>query len=541
MRALLTLGLLLVPQLAAAEDWSAYGGDAGGTRFSELTQIAPDNVGSLEIAWQTRTGDMDLRPDEAMFGALHATPILLPEDAGQSLVLCSAFNRILALDPPTGEERWVFDHAVSQTQPEGKRYNCRGLSYWRDPDAAEGAACVHRIFSGTNDRRLIAVDAVTGEPCAGFGENGMVDVNPMVAESIPEAAVSELQFVSPPTVVGDVVVLGSTNNAKFKKAFAPAGTIRAFDARTGAVRWTFETVPQDPDDPAYAAWSEAGRAATGGANAWSMMSVDEERDLIFIPTASAAPDFFGGERPGDNRYANSLLAIRGATGELVWHFQIVHHDVWDYDLPAQPILTEIERDGERVPVVVQLTKQSLVFVFDRETGEPFFDVVERAVPTDGYPGDPLSPTQPFPVRPPPLSPVGITEQDGWGMTLADKRACQRLIREARHGRMYTPPTEQGTVIFPGPSGGSNWGGGAVDPTRNLLVTNVSRLPFFVRIIPRDKVPPESEGNFMAGMAFGPPGPLAGTDVALEQRPLMAPSFTPCTEPPWATQVAVDLK
>ena len=519
---------------AAASDWMYYGGDAGGGRFSSLAQINRDTVGELELAWSFRTGVMAEHADMSPLVAFHATPVLLPAEAGGHLVVCTPINWIIALDPATGEERWRFDPEIELTRFAG-RFNCRGTTPWRDPEASLGQACAWRLFMGTVDRRIVAIDAASGKPCEDFGEQGIVDVNPHVIAIGPGELDTALQFVSPPAVIDGVLVVGSTNNAKFRNSTAPSGMVRAFDARSGTPRWNFDTLVRVPT-----AKLDATPAHVGGANAWSMLSMDRERGLVFVPTASPSPDFFGVRRPGDNRYANSVIALRAATGEVAWHQQLVHHDVWDYDIPAQPMLVDITRDGQTTPVVIQLTKMGMVFTFHRETGEPFFAIEERPVPQDGMPGEDLSPTQPFPVKPPPLIPQGISPDDAWGFTYRDRRACRKSIESARHGSMYQPPSLQGTVFNPGSSGGMNWGGGAFDPTRNLLITPVSRLAFYVRFVPLADVSPEDAASPMAGFPFGPPGPVSGIDYALQQRPLMSPSFSPCTAPPWSQLVAVDM-
>ena len=255
--------------------------------------------------------------------SFHATPVILPDEAGGHLVVCTPVNWIIALDPATGKERWRFDAQVNVKRA-GARYNCRGIVAWRDPDAALDRACAWRLFMGTTDQRLVSIDARTGKPCVDFGQQGILNIRPMVRAAGPGSAFWGVQFVSPPVVLDGVVILGSTNNAKFRQASAPSGMIRAFDARTGRSRWTFDTLIRTPDGD-YAATP----AHVGGANAWGMLSIDSKRGLVFIPTSSPSPDFFGGRRPGDNRYANSVVALRAATGELVWHQQLVHHDVWD--------------------------------------------------------------------------------------------------------------------------------------------------------------------------------------------------------------------
>ncbi|MEO7386312.1 MAG: PQQ-binding-like beta-propeller repeat protein, partial [Gammaproteobacteria bacterium] len=392
-----------------------------------------------------------------------------------------------------------------------------------------------------NDRRLLAVDAINGRPCTGFGTNGQVDVNPLFAAARPAPADPwGVQFSAPPVVVNGVLVIGHINNMKNQYASAPSGALRAFDARTGAFRWSFDPVPRSEAEPQAGDWTTDSMASTGGANAWSLLSVDEKRDLVFIPTSSASPNWFGGARPGDNRYANSVVALRGRTGEVVWSFQTVHHDVWDWDTPAQPLLVDVPKDGRNVPAVVVLTKQSLVFVLDRDTGKPLFPVEERPVPTDGVAGDVLSKTQPFPVKPPPLMKTRLTPDDAWGLTFWDQNRCRDLIAGARHGDIFTPPSDKGWIMFPGSAGGMNWGSGAFDPSRSLLVTNLSQIGLYLKLVPRGQVPKSDSFDPTRGAPMGPPGIIEGTPWAIEQRILLGPTNMPCTSPPWSTLVGVDL-
>lgn len=544
---LASLLLALPATPAPAADWTHYGGDEGGSHYSGLDQINRDNVGGLKLAWTYQTGEIARHPDRKAFASFHVTPLLLPEAAGGSLVLCTPFNRIVALDPATGRERWSYDPAVD-LGPVGTRYNCRGIAWWEDAQAAPDQACRHRLFMGTTDLRLVAVDARDGKPCAGFGAGGQVDVKPMVvAEAGAKAALigrpanlrhGDVQFTSPPVVTADTVILGSSNNTKFRRNDGPSGMVRAFDARSGALRWTFDPVPRNPGDPQAAGWTAEALAATGAANVWSIMSVDAARGLVFLPTASAAPDFFGGTRPGDNRYANSVVALKAATGEVAWHYQVVHHDVWDIDMPAQPMLVSMPRGGRDVPAVVQLTKMGMIFVFDRETGEPLFPVEERPVPQDGVPGEQLSPTQPFPMAPPPLVTPGLAPEDAFGFTLFDRGRCRDMIAAGRHGGYYNPPSREGTVVFPG-MGVNNWGGGAWDPARHLLVVPVNRAPTLIRLTPAAEVDPAALESPMAGL-MGNPGMLAGTGYVQQFKPLLSPLFSPCNAPPWGELAAVDL-
>ena len=513
--------------------WPTYAGPATGTRYSPLNQINRSNAGDLEIAWTYNTGHLDRAPQFNVLLGFQATPILLPDEAGRHLVLCDPYNRIIALDPATGLERWAFDPEIDLS-PHAGRFNCRGVTYWRDPDAADAEACAHRILLATNDRRLAAVDARNGASCVDFGENGFVDVTPIIQQLRPTSQLLSMQLTSPVAVVNGVIVIGGTA-AKFSDASSTNGAVRAFSARTGEHLWTFDTLIREPEgDPESSAWH------VGGANAWTTFSWENESDLVFIPTASPSPDFYGGKRPGDNLYGNSLVVLRARTGELVWHYQILHHDVWDWDLPTNPILAEITRDGEKVPVVVQLTKQGMVFTFHRYTGEPFFEIEERPVPTDGLPDDELSPTQPFPVRPPPLVRHGVGPDDAWGMTPYDRNKCRESIEAMRYGPIYTPPSTKGTLMMPSVAGGMNWGGGAFDPDSDILVTPVSETPSWIKLVPNEELDPEVAGAPGSGLPMGPPGFIDGTDYGLQQGVLFSPFMTPCTAPPWGKLVAVDM-
>ncbi len=531
--------LLSAAQVASGgdrDDWQHYGGGPGGSHYSSLTQINRGNVGGLQLAWSYRTGDLERYPEHRPLAALNVTPILVPRAAGESLVLCSAMNRVIALDPATGKERWVYDPQI-ELGPVGNKFLCRGVAYWEDPAATAGATCKHRIFTGTKDLRLIALDAVTGRPCAGFGAGGTVDVRPDIYDDARSLNEGDVQFSAPPVTVADLVVIGASDNTKFWRTDSPRGEVRAFDARTGALRWKFDPLPHDAPEPGLLGWTRDALAQTGGGNVWSMMSVDPARGLVFLPTATAAPNNFGGLRPGDNRYANSVVAVRATDGSVAWHFQVVHHDVWDLDLPAQPILVDLERDGRKVPVVIQLTKQGLIFVLHRETGVPVFPVEERPVPTDGVPGEVLSPTQPFPLRPAPVGATQSTADDAWGFTAFDRAACRRQLASFGRTGLYEPPSLDGTLLM---ASANNWGGAAYDPERSLLVLPVSQVPIFLRLKRTADVTPEELNQPRLG-PIGPPKPMAGTPYAFQFGPVLSPLFSPCTPPPWGELLAIDLK
>jgi len=509
-----------------ASEWPSYGNDAGGTRYAPLARITPRNVARLDVAWTHRTGDAsDGRGGVPSTSAFEATPILVDG----TLVVCSPFNRVVALDPVTGAVRWRFDPRIPLDGRYANQLVCRGVSTWLDAAAPAGAACRRRILTATNDARLFALDAATGAPCADFGRGGEVDLNPAAGE---QRWRGEYQVTSPPAVVGDLVVVGSAvgDNQRWD---APSGVVRAFDARTGAERWAFDLAPpgfrRTPENT-----SAAGHAL-GTPNAWAPFAVDEARGLVFVPTGNPMLDYYRGDNPEMDYYGSSVLALRGATGEVVWRFQTVHHDVWDYDVPAQPTLVTLMREGAPVPAVVQATKMGLLFVLHRETGEPLFPVEERPVPTDGVPGERLSPTQPFPVRPPPLSLHHLRPDDAWGVVLLDRLACRRRIESMRHGSIYEPPSLQGTLVLPGNAGGSNWGGVAVHPERRIAYANVMNLAFVVRLLPRDEFERTERPNSRVELS-----PQKGTPYGLYREPFLSPLLLPCTKPPWGKLAAVDL-
>src|SRR5579871_5116758 len=509
----LLLACIVVRPLRA---WEYWGGDAGGTRFSSLAQITPANVNNLVRAWEFHTGDLTTRPEAAMARSkFESTPLFVENN----LIFCTPFNEVIALDPGTGLQKWRFDPKISTAQRPANRFNCRGVAYWVDPQAMSGAVCRSRIFTATNDVRIIALDARTGEPCDGFGEHGEVKVDVGIRLLWP----GEFQFTSAPVVSRGVIVVGSSI-ADNVRVDAPLGTVRAFDARTGRPRWTWDPL-------------EHGGIEAGHANVWAPLSADEERGLVFLPTGSPSPDFFGGKRPGNDEHANSVVALKVETGELAWAFQTVHHDVWDYDLPAQPTLARLDTGQGMRDVVIQPTKQGFVFVLDRDTGKPVWPVEERAVPQGSVEGEKLSLTQPFPTHVPDLMPQKFSiADDTFKLPLGIRDpSCDSLLRGLRYDGLYTPPSLQGTLVFPMTGGGVNWGGAAFDPLNQILYANTSYGVDVIKLMPAS----EAENYTAApGVDFGPQhgAPFAMTRVVARSRF----GFF-CNEPPWGTLVAADLK
>ncbi len=506
--------------------WAHYGGDAGGNRYSNSDSIKSENVRELKIAWEYKTGDLGRPEKTVQRSASEGTPILVDD----ALIFCTPYNEIIALDPATGDEKWRYDPQINLDMEPANQFVCRGVAHWRDRSAPRDEDCASRIFMGTNDGRVISVDAISGDLCAGFGDGGIIKVDPGLDLLWP----GEFQFTSPPVVLNDIVIVGSSisDNAR---VIAPKGAVRAYDARTGASKWIFDPIPRSADEDNIDDWKGQSLPVEGHANVWAPMSVDEARGLVFLPTSSPSPDFYGGLRPGDNRYANSVVALNGETGAVVWSFQIVHHDVWDYDVPAQPGLYSVWRDGERHDVVAQVTKTGLVFVLDRDTGEPFLPIEERAVPQGGATGEVLSPTQPFPMLTPPVVPNTLSADDAFGVTLWDKNACVKAIKNSRAKGLYTPPSEQGTLLYPANSGGANWGSAAFDPARNLLVVNMSNIVHHVQLIPADEVA-EVEKVFHDSEV----SPQKGAPFGMKREVFLSPLGLPCNTPPWGVIAGVDL-
>jgi quinoprotein glucose dehydrogenase len=507
--------------------WPEYGGDKGGLRYSPLTQITRDNVDRLRVAWTYRHGDFSNGGETDTKTSLSVTPIV----ADDQLVLCTPFSRVIAIDPETGAERWTFDPEVQNRKIEGPYTRvCRGVAYWGGDSAPSEGRCATRIFAGTLDSELVALDAKTGEPCADFGRNGRVDLR----EGIGPAPAWETYPTSPPIVVRDVVVVGALV-ADNLRVDAPSGVVRGFDVRTGALRWAWDPVPPGWEDRFPKPGS--GRYQPGTPNVWAILSADDERGLVFVPTGNAAPDIFGGLREGLDYYASSTVALDAETGEVAWRFQTVHHDVWDYDVPSQPVLFQLPGVGGGAPAVAQATKMGHLFLLHRETGEPLYPVEERPVPQGAVPGETLSPTQPFPTHPAPLHPTALSQDDAYGFTPIDRRDCAAKIRAHRYDGIFTPPSVEGSIQFPSSAGGPNWGSVSIDPVSQTLYVNQMHMAQIVWLLPRETYDAEADPSVHFPLEYYP---QQGTPYGVKRSVLLSKWGAPCNPTPWGTLTAVDL-
>jgi quinoprotein glucose dehydrogenase len=514
---------------APRADWATNGAE-GGTHYSALDEISPANVDSLQVAWVFRTGDVSdgAADSSGPATAFEATPLMLDG----TLYIATPSARVIALDPERGTPRWTYDAHLDRASLAHNEVTTRGVSAWVDSARASSMPCRTRIFVATFDARLIALDGRTGAPCTDFGTAGTIDLHAGVRGA--DRLAYEYHVTSPPAVIDDLVIIGSSIFDNLH-AQAPSGLVRAFDARTGALRWGWEPLRDAPAPDTDSAARTGERFRSGAGNAWGLFAVDLQRDLVFIPTGSPSPDHFGGMRPGPNANANSIVALRGSTGKLVWSFQLVHHDLWDYDAAAQPVLTTVERDGISTAVVMQASKTGAVFVLDRDTGVPVFPVTERGVPASDVAGEHASATQPFPSTPA-VVPQGLRPSDAWGLTAVDRNWCARRIRSLRSDGIFTPPSLGGSIEFPGFLGGVNWGGIGVDRPRGIAIMNTIRVATVVTLLPPDSI----DADARAASSDAAVARQDGAPYGSRRELLRSPLGLPCNAPPWGTIVAIDL-
>jgi quinoprotein glucose dehydrogenase len=499
------LACLLLAEISFAQEWPYYGGDAGGMKYSPLAQINRSNVRQLQVAWTYHTGDLSDGTKYPVLSAFECTPLVVDG----VMYLTTPFSRVIALEAETGKERWAFDPELDKSKPNNLFIN-RGVAFAR-------MGKEERIFLGTLEGRLFALDALDGQPVKGFGKGGFIDLRAGVADKFPNR---HYGMTSPPVVYKNLVICGSL--VADGESQGPSGDVRAFDTRTGKLVWTFHVVPR-PGEFGHDTWEKDSWIDRGGANVWSMMSLDETRGIVYLPTTSPSPDRYGGERKGKNLFGNSLVALDARTGKRLWHYQIIHHDLWDWDLPAQPNLFTLRLHGRNIPAVAQITKMGFLFVFDRVSGKPLFDIEERPVPPSNVPGESAWPTQPFPSIPP-IARQSFTRDELTNVTPESRKECLGIIENATLGAMYQPQGMETTVIFPGTNGGPNWGGASYDPRTNHLFVNSMDAGQVLRMLPAP------EGS---RVAYRPRG--------IPQGRFWDSNQLPCQKPPWGTLSSVDLQ
>lgn len=507
----LSVAALILMKVTDSGTWPCYGRDNGGERYVQAQQITKGNVNSLRPIWTFHTHDLSDGINKP-FSAFECTPIFDDD----SLYIVSPFNRVFSLDPDTGEPHWTYDPEITKTKPEATEpFACRGLASWLDPNTG-----ARRIFLSTYDGRLIALDSKTGQPISTFGQAGTVDLR----KGIGTRYLKYFHETSPVTVIGHLVVVGSSILDNLAVDM-PSGVVRAYDALSGKLVWSWDPCANFPplpklSNPAEAAYLKG--AKTGAGNAWAPISADAKEDLVFVPTGSASPDYFGGYRPGNDADADSVVALRASTGKKVWAFQTVHHDLWDYDVPAEPILGSVA--GQ--PAVIVMTKMGYVFVLNRLTGKPILPIKETKVPTDGVPGESYAETQPVPVLPRPLVPTTFKL---WALQSDFMVDLKLKLYGKKIGPIFTPVGTSGTVELPGTLGGCNWSGGSFDPTSTTLYVNTNNMANLATLVPR------KEADFYTDISM-----QLGTPYGLQMEPILNPGQVPATTPPWGVLHAIDL-
>jgi quinoprotein glucose dehydrogenase len=513
------------------QEWRVYGADNSASHYSPVADIDRSDVGRLRLVWEWKTGEDALAAYGTRPGMFENTPLMIDN----VLYLSTPYNRVVALDAESGAERWSYDPKAYEAgqPPNGTGFVHRGVAAWRDGDRL-------RIFMNSRTR-LICLDAKTGLPVESFGDRGIVDLTRGLRWEVDPTRYTN---TSPPVVYKDLVILGNGVGDRLMYKNDPPGDVRAFDARTGRQVWVFHTTPTSASDPAAATWGNDSWKFTGHTNVWAPFSVDDARGLVYLPVSTPSNDYYGVRRPGDNLFAESIVCLDAATGRRKWHFQVAHHGLWDYDPPAAPVLTAATVDGTRVDAVVLLTKQGFAFTFDRVTGKPVWPIEERPVPPSDVPGETASPTQPFPTRPGPISPQGVTLDDAFDLTPELRAHAQDALKRYRLGPLYTPPSLQGTLQRPGVIGGANWGGAAYDPNSGLLYVKTSNNPAVVRIVAVDRSRPNPRANEVDADFIGDlSGPTsfvpraAGTGA--EAGGARGASL-PLLKPPYGELVAIDL-
>jgi quinoprotein glucose dehydrogenase len=504
------------PSATSGESWAVTTGDAGSRRYSPLGQIDADNVHQLEPAWRWTSPDEALSKSNPKLGSARMQPgghQATPLKVGDRIYTTTGYSQAAAIDPDTGETLWVYDpQAYNDGRPTNLGFVHRGPTFWTDGE-------IERLFYAGGDSRLRALDPKTGKPVDSFGDGGAVDLTLGLRREFPRRKYS---VSSPVVMCRDTIVVGSSiSDGPTQPEGAPPGDVRGFDARTGAQRWVFHSIPQEGEQ-GVETWENDSWRYTGNANVWTLMSADEELGLVYLPFGTPTNDWYGGHRLGDNLYAESLVAVDCETGERAWHFQAIHHGLWDYDLVTSPVLGDFTVDGKRVRAAMQLSKQGFVYVFDRATGEPVWPIEERAVPKSNIPGERSSPTQPFPTRPPAYERQGMTHDDLIDFTPELRRAAIEILERYDYGPLYTPPSERGTLNMPGWAGGASWPGGAFDPETGFLYVPSFTSPVVMTL----KKPDASRSGF--------------DYIGAIQTDVPGPRGLPLTKPPYSRLTAYDM-
>ncbi|MDX3928818.1 MAG: glucose/quinate/shikimate family membrane-bound PQQ-dependent dehydrogenase [Shinella sp.] len=504
-------------------EWHQYGRTAFGQRYSPLDQINTDNVGTLQVAWQYQTGDVKL-PEDVGETTYQVTPLKI----GDTLYVCTPHNWAIAIDAETGQEKWKYD-SNSGMNPDRQHQTCRGVTYWADPTAAAGTACASRVYLPTSDARLIALDAETGEVCTSFADNGELHLE----AGMRYTPAGYYYSTSPPVAVADKLIIGGAVNDNYSTE-EQSGVIRAFDIRTGQLIWNWDSGNPDQTTPL----PEGQTYTTNSPNSWSVFSYDEGLGLVYIPLGNQVPDQLGmGRSEHVERFSSSIVALDINSGQLRWVRQTVHHDLWDMDVPAQPALLDITRDdGTVVPALVGPTKQGDIYVLDRRTGEPIIPVNEIPAPTGAIPEDFTAPTQP--ISDLTFSPPPLTEKNMWGISMFDQLACRIQFHQLKYEGRYTPPSLEGTIVYPGNFGTFNWGSVAVDPERQIMFGMPTYLAFTSRLVPRDQVPPKGEDEKGSEQGLNRND---GAPYGVYMGPFLGPLGIPCQAPPWGYVAGADLR
>ena len=503
--AILLLSLAAATGNILAQEWPHYGGDLAARKYSPLDQINRDNVTQLKVLWTYHTGDVSDGSKYPVRSAFECTPL----EVDGVLYLTTPFGRAVALDSATGRELWAFDPKLDKHRPYNLFIN-RGPAYWRRGKQK-------RLYWGTLDGRLFAVNARTGQPVGSFGSGGVLNLRSGMADRFPKRIYG---VSSPPLIFENLVIVGSVVSDGLPEG--PDGDVRAFDADSGRLVWRFNTVP-GPGEVGNDTWEGESWKGRGGTNVWAPMSCDAERGILYLPVSSPSPDRYGGGRKGKNWFGDCLVALDVRTGRRLWHYQITHHDLWDWDLPAQPNLVDVRRQGSTVPAVVQITKMGFLFVFDRVTGKPLFPIEDRPVPPSPVPGEEAWPTQPVPLKPPAVARQGMTPDEINRLDPETEAECRTILENATLGKLYQPPGLEYTVLFPGTNGGPNWGGASYDPTLNWLFVNSMDVGQVVKMVEG------RAGSRLPYMARG-----------IRQGRFWDSRRLPCQVPPWGTLTAIDL-